>query len=192
MHRHLRNNLLLMNRRRAITYARWNSADKAAGVTLSNNDLTAQAGGGWWGARATVGKLSGDWFYAGTFDAGSYTGFGVATDAQRLTYPGDNGGDGWGISSHGYNMDKSGVNSNGVTFTTGDIVGVSLLRSTSRAKFYKLVAGAWSLVWNADVSDADGLILYPMFAGLDGTSTGNFGGSAFPAAVPDGCQAGFW
>ena len=180
----------------APTYATWNTADKAAAITISNNDLTAASSGGWWGARATIGVTDGDWFFEQVIDvadnASTYTGVGVCTSSQGLTFPGDNSGNGWGIISHGYNTNPGGVSSNGVSLSPGDVVGVSILRSTSRAKFYKLVAGSWSLVYNADISSVDGQAIYPMFATLGGQGTANFGPAPFADSVPDGANEGVY
>lgn len=44
----------------ALTYAKWNSADKAAGITLSNGDLTAA---GSVGVRSTISKAAGKHYW---------------------------------------------------------------------------------------------------------------------------------
>lgn len=191
--------LLTLTRKRggggapSYTYATWNPADKHASVILSNNDLTAEAAGGWLAARATVGVITGDWFFQEVFDSGSYAIIAVSASDGGLTYPGDSGNS-WGISSHGYSYYPGGYTSNGVTFSAGDIFGCSILRSTSQAKFYKYNTGteSWDLVYTADISAIDASAAYPMFSGFSGTATANFGQSAFAAAVPDGCNEGVY
>lgn len=175
-----------------VTYATWNPDDKSAGVSLSNGDLTSAAGGGWWAVRATIGVTDGDWFFQQVVDDNIYIQIAVAAADATLTYPGDGSSKSWGISDHGYNYYPGGYTSNGVTLSNGDIVGCAILRSTSQAKFYKYSGGAWSLVYTADISSIDGDPVYPMFSGLDGTCTANFGASSFAAAVPDGANEGVY
>jgi hypothetical protein len=186
------------------TYATWNpldrfspNADPAQGnPVLSNGNLTAHAAGGWYAVRATIGVDSGDWFFAITVDvsdnSNTYTMIGVGTGDCGLDYAGNGNPSSWGISSHGYNYYPGGYASNGVTFANGDIMGCSILRSTSQAKFYKYSGGSWSLVYTADISAEDGQKIYPYFSVIGGTGTANFGESAFQAAVPDGCNEGVY
>lgn len=52
----------------SVTYATWNPSDKSANVTLSNGNLTATitANTAFYGARATIGKSSGKWYWEQT------------------------------------------------------------------------------------------------------------------------------
>lgn len=176
----------------APTYATWNPADKSVAVTLSNGNLTAQAGGGWIACRATIGVTTGDWFFQQTVTSATYTQIAVAASTAILSYAGDAGSTSWGISDHGYSSYPGGYSANGVTFVNGDVMGCAILRSTSQAKFYKFSGGSWSLIYTADISAADGVALFPMFSGLSGAATANFGQSAFAAAVPAGVNEGVY
>lgn len=193
MHRHRVNQLLLLHRRQSAAPATWDRASSSFG-TLSNGDLTWALSGGWREIYGTIGKTTGIHSFEMTFDSGSYSviGFSVAGLPNQHDYPGEDGENAWGISSHGFNMSASGTASNGITFAPGDKVLGVLDRDNSRAKFYKLVTGAWSLVYDADISAADGVEMFPVIASLDGTATGNFGQSSFAAAPPGGAVEGFF
>ena len=184
----------------APTYALWNpldrftpNADPSSGSPLLSSDLlTVSMPGGWRAVRADTSVTAGDWFYQITVDVTNYVIIGVGTATCGLDYAGSGNSSAWGIATHGYNNFPGGYSSNGIAFSNGDVMGCSILRSTSRAKFYKLVAGNWSLVYDADISSVDGQALFPYCSVLDGTGTANFGASAFAAAVPDGANEGVY
>ena len=185
-----------------MTYALWNpldrhtpNADPALGLpTLSTDKLTAsRVDAGWVAVRADTGVTTGDWFYQITVDSSDYVMICVSDINSSLVYAGNGTPSSWGISSHGYNYYPGGYTSNGVTFANGDVMGCSILRSSSEAKFYKLVAGSWVLVYTADISAIDGDAAYPYCSVFGpGTGTANFGASAFAAAVPDGANEGVY
>lgn len=69
----------------------WNSADKAANITLSNGDMDAEpVGAGWIGVRATLGRASGKYYfelYIVTASSSNIIG-GLANASANLQYPG--------------------------------------------------------------------------------------------------------
>lgn len=71
---------------------KWNSADKAANITLSNSDMDAEAsvGGAWIGVRATLGRASGKYYWEAyvVTNATSNIIIGFANSSANLQYPG--------------------------------------------------------------------------------------------------------
>jgi hypothetical protein len=114
----------------------WNPADKAAGITLSNGDLTATGSGSTPSTRASVrGTLahsSGVWAFDVTVDAhGQHLGIGIAN--STLPMSGTGGGSAWagsdtdGIGYYAdgfsaYNYNASGPWQIAGTYTVGDVV----------------------------------------------------------------------
>lgn len=96
---------------------RWNSADKAAIVTLSGSDLVANIGGGGGtdgNVRATISKNSGKWYFEATLTtAGNRSSLGVANSSFVLT-SGSSTADVWwywaanGAAEHSGAVDQSG------------------------------------------------------------------------------------
>jgi hypothetical protein len=73
-----------------MTIVTWNSADKDAGVTLSNGDLTATATGSYHAVRANVSRSTGKWYFEGQLVTAGYGGFGVNSASESLsTYIGN-------------------------------------------------------------------------------------------------------
>lgn len=69
----------------------WNSADKAANITLSNGDMDAEpSGAGWIGVRATLGRASGKYYFELYVVTASSTNIigGLANATANLQYPG--------------------------------------------------------------------------------------------------------
>lgn len=132
------NNLIGFGGRRAaaggLTPVVWNSADKAANMSLSNGDrtmtATSNASGG---ARGTVGKSSGKWYFelvqgATVFGSGAAAvPFGIATSGVSLTAD-DVGADanGAGIrrdcSNYRYNATNTAANPDPGGFATTSAV----------------------------------------------------------------------
>lgn len=69
----------------------WNSADKAANITLSNGDMDAEpSGAGWIGVRATLGRASGKYYFELLMVTASHDNIilGFANSSANLQYPG--------------------------------------------------------------------------------------------------------
>lgn len=184
------------------TYATWNPDDKNANITLSNGNLTATASGtAHKSARATLSKSSGKWYWEIEIGNPSslYHYNGVGTAAMSLS--GYVGQDvyGWGCGANGYAYHNGNYVPIGVTFTTGDILGIALDIDAGKLWFAK--NGTWVNSGNPAngtypvySSGLAGVTLYPA-TGLftDGIKiTANFGESAFSYSVPSGFNAGFY
>lgn len=171
------------------TYATWNSADKAANISLSGGDLTVTRGGaGPAGVRATIGKATGKWQFevkcistTGVFDIF----FGLANTTASLTALPGNDANGWALA-----LDDGGYyHSGNLGFASGGFVAA--------------VNDVFTLYWDADAATMsikrNGTVLTPnpLFSTLSGTLypiictqndttvlTANFGATAldFPEA----------
>ena len=179
-------NLLLVNSTAPIVYATWDPANEY-GVTLSNGNLTAYCTG-YSDVISTKSVASGVKAYwevtVGTLTAGGPY-IGVA-DSFTTTYPGDYN------YSIGYNAGGAVRKNNGssvgliATYTTGDIIGLALDLSAYQITFYKnnVSQGAFSI--------QSGRAYYAAYGGNGGTTTTNFGASAFTYSVPTGYNAGIY
>lgn len=94
----------------SLFYATWNPADKAALVTLSNGNLTAESSTtNWRSARSTISKTSGKWYWEITMTTGTEFYVGVARSTATLeNYIGADA-DGW---AHQKNPVTGKVNNN--------------------------------------------------------------------------------
>lgn len=179
----------------------WNGGDKAAGITLSNGDLTTtMAGGSQWDAiRSIFSVSSGKWYWEITIDASPTNNnifVGVGTSSESLTYPGDTtqGRGYYGTSGNKYYSSSS---SYGDTYTAGDIISVALDMDNGKIWWAK------NGVWQASGDPGNGLnAAYDNLAGdtffamiglhTNGKiATANFGASSFSYSVPNGFNAGF-
>jgi hypothetical protein len=140
--------------------ATWNSADKAAAVTLSNGDLTASTTTSLGSVRATVSKTSGKWVFAlGLQGADAVQLFGIATSSASLsTFP---GGDANGYSyfysgSESYGSRKKYTNNAATDYDNGKrIYGVQLVsgsivfyaRGASGPTAYSGLSGNYYPMW---------------------------------------------
>ncbi len=172
------------------TYATWNPADKAAGMTLSGGNLAATgSGGGQEMVRGTDGKSSGKWYFEVTLTSGTAFRAGIAQAGESLT-------DYLGFGANGYSYEDGGNKVNNATATaygpaisTGNTIGVMV----------DLDAGTLSF------KDNTGAVIGTAFTGLTGTfypalsngfssstQTANFGATAFVHSVPSGYNAGWY
>ena len=116
-----------------------NALSKGASITLSNGNTTITNGASWQSVMGTLGVSKGKWYWEnkvaslGTANAGITMSKQDGTthssvDATRIMY-----------SSNGYvYRDALGTSTDtGTTFTTGDIIGVSLDCDSGIIKFYK-------------------------------------------------------
>lgn len=173
----------------AITPTTWNPADKEAGVTLSNGNLTATSGGSNNGpVRSVFGASSGKWYWELTYTS-TIPIVGVALSSWvLLDYPG------YRTDSLGFygaataKKIKDAVQTNyGAPWSSGAVLGVML----------DMDAGTIELAIN-------GVSQGVMFTGLSGTYyaasgssgsgsavTANFGATSFAYTPPSGYVAGF-
>jgi hypothetical protein len=185
------------------TYATWNPDDKSSAIDLSNGDLTAASGGGWWGVRANISHTDGSRYFEFTVDdsgAGGapYVMCGIGSAAQDLTYAGENGGLSWAVSSHGYSYFPGNYSSNGITLDDGAVIGVAVLRGTSEAKFYLInpdgsIGNSGTPIYTADMTAAGSEAMFIFGSVFGGTLTINAGATPFVVStVPDSCDSGWY
>lgn len=156
------------------TYATINPADKCAGMTLSNGNLTAVVGGGgnYDMGRSTVGVSSGKWYWEVHNDVAGNGNFAGVHD------------------STGTLCNAAPWNGNGMfsMISNNDILGVALDMGAGTVSFYV----------NNVFSRTDTGLTGTMYAGFSlstGTTTQttvNFGATAFAYSVPGGFNAGLY
>lgn len=125
------------------TLLRWNSADKAASVTLSSSDLVATTSGSDGNVRATISKSSGKWYFEATITTlGNRSMLGLATSAFSLTASGTDATAWWywfanGAAEHGGAVDQTG----GGTGANGNVIGVAV--DFTGGKIYYAINNTW-------------------------------------------------
>jgi hypothetical protein len=175
----------------SVTYATWNSADKAAGITLSGSDLIATASDAdVYAVRSTIGKSSGKWYFELTYTAAlsNSTSLGVMNTTALLTALCGDDTNGYGYNDIGQKKYNGVDSAYGGTPANGSVVGVLL----------NMDDGEISFEWN---DNAYGVA----FTGLSGTFyiafssgyganevTANFGASPFVYSVPAGYNSGLY
>ena len=174
----------------SVTYATWNPADKDAGVTLSNGNLTATNIVANKSVRATIGKTSGKWYWEVTNNAAQENDMGIGNVSMLLSaYPG-NDANGVGYDSVDGKLYKSNaaVATGGATYTTSDIIGIALDVDAGTVKFYK--NNTLQYTYTYSIAGA----IYPATGGFaSGAScTANFGATAFAFTVPSGYNPGVY
>jgi hypothetical protein len=172
------------------TYTTWNPSDKGSAVTLTNGNLKVTSSS-WSGARSTVGKSSGKWYWEYT-PAGTNGNIilGVATPTASVSFylGSDAGGYGYYNANPPKTMRNAAQVAYGTDFTYGTVIGVALDMDAGTVTFY-----------NNGVSQG------VAFSGLTGTihaaasvsSAGievlaNFGATAFSYTPPAGFNAGLY
>lgn len=177
----------------AITYATWDPADKTAGVTLSNGNLTAAIAGFPDQCRATISKTTGKWYWeitadavpagsitAGVRDAGAFGAFfgGGANDTAFAAQPSTN------------NVFRNGgviASGAGQAIAVGAVIGVALNLDANTAEFFfngvsKLSVSVPDVPQFAVAGEVSGAV----------TVTANFGATSFAFPVPPGFNAGLY
>lgn len=177
-----------------------NSSDMAAGIVLSNGDLTASyASSNFKGVRSTTSKSWGLFYVEFTVDAGYNNEgpiVGISTQETTLTnYPGSTT-TGWGyffgmgVTTGTKRWGGQATNYGSGYGANGDIVGMAININTRKIWFAK--NGSWLESGDpaADSSPAfSNLPSIPVFAHVDvrrSTCTVNFGASAFTYTPPSG------
>lgn len=181
------------------TYATWNPADKSAGSTLTNGNLTYSTATNGQAARATVGKSSGKWYFemtvSGMGTENNVSGVGVSDSTDAL-----NRGPGWhsvdanrcsiGFSNTGDILKSGAVQFSSTAWSNGDVIGVAFDVTAKTVQFYRngtAVSSAYSWVTTSTVFPRIGHSASNAFTG-----TANFGASAFAHPVPSGFNPGVY
>jgi hypothetical protein len=169
-----------------VTYATWNPADKAAGVTLSNGNLTAASSLG--AVRATFGKSSGKWYWEVLTQAVGGD-IGIANGTSTIaSYCGQQANQ-WGYDNDGKIYSGGTGGAYGATYTNGARIGIALDLDGGTCTWYKngVSQGAKTISFG-------GAVIYPCVgSGTSGKQwTANFGASAFTYSVPSGYSPGFY
>ena len=173
------------------TYATWNSADKAGGITLSGGDLGAtNVSGGL--VRSTYGKSSGKWYWEVTYAPISAGAIGIATSSANLaSYPGSDLY-GWSYTYTGDIYSNALVlDSSPATYTAGAIIGIALDAAAGTVQWYK------NGVLQTTTTSLTGTFFAAVGAGgavggATPTFTANFGASAFTYSPPSGYAPGLY
>lgn len=192
-----------------VTYATWNPSDKAADITLSNGNLTADHDGSASAdlncVRATIGKSSGKWYWE--IVTSNFEGYiGVANASLGLTSWLGGDTNGWSycgteISGHVYGGRKAysgNAFSYGANYGSSAVV-ISVALDMNAGKIWWAKDG----VWQGSGDPANGT--NQAFTGLSGTlfpciqmnnntnqATLNAGASAFSHSVPSGFNSGLY
>lgn len=179
-------------------YAKWNSADKAANISLSNADLTTtRSGAGPAGVRATVSKTSGKWYWeikcistTAAFDV--WVGLANATHSLT-TLPGQSNANGWAIAIDGgdyYNNGFIGVASGTWGANVNDVFGFAWDAGANTIIVYR---NNTALTPNPLFSTLTGT-LYPVITTQNDTTviTANFGASTMAYTAPSGYNQGLY
>jgi len=178
----------------------WNENDKAAGISLSNGDLTAtMVSSAWDAVRSILARSSGKWYWEVKLDVVGDTNnmIGIGTFLETLTYPGDTT-EGYGYYGANGNAYNNTASSYGNSYTTNDIISVAL--DLDNGKIWWAKNGTWqgspagvpASGTNPAYTDVIGKF-YAMvgFNASGNKATANFGASAFTYTPPTGFQAGF-
>jgi len=169
---------------------------KAAGIALSNGDLTAERSGGtsWQAVRSTISKSSGKWYWEVKVNVANsaHTMIGIGTSSETLTYPGDTleGYSYYGSVGYIYH-DASTLWGTG--YTANDVIGIAL--DLDNGKIWWSKNGDWQESGDpaAGTNEAYSGIAGTFFAMIGlftngNKSTVNFGATAFQDSVPDGFE----
>ena len=169
----------------AVIPTAWNPADKAAGVVLTGGNLTASCGEAE-SVRSTFGATAGKYYWERTYPSGiAYVMAGVATSASNI--------DNW----PGYDAEAWAAESaTGYVYTNSAVVATWSVGAPPTTLSVLLDATAKTLKFWADGVDTGvtvtltGSQFYAVVGGT-GTSTANFGATAFNHTPPAGYEAGF-
>lgn len=175
----------------APVYATWNPADKDAGVTLSNGNLTAtSSSGAYKSARATIGKSSGKWYWEQTFDAvGNNMVQGVGNASADLTnYIGAVDANGWGWNCNALKTHSGNAAYGTGTPAVGKVIGIALDMDGGTITFFEN-----NVSMGQAFTGISGTI-YPMVSTYDTSvrMTANFGATALAYTPPSGYNAGMY
>ena len=177
----------------AFTYATWNPSDKSASVTLSGGNLTASvttfASGG---ARATLSKSAGKWYWENVINSGTLT--------TRIGGANSSWGVGTAVGSDtnsvGYMWSDGKVYNNSTAIVTlstaavGDVMGVGLDMDNNQISFYKN-----GTLMGSPITIPAGTYFPVVSLPSTGSATSlttNFGATTLAFSPPAGFNAGFY
>lgn len=179
------------------TYATWNPSDKHADVTLSNGNRTLSASAfGYRGARATVGKASGKWYYESKLlnTPSNKFGCGIANTSEFLgNYPGAT------ANSHGWRSSAylfPGATSYGTAASINDVVMIAVDLDSGEIYFGR--QGTWfgssDPATNTNPAATVAADTWYPFCGNNGngssfSQTANFDPADFAYSAPSGYSA---
>lgn len=176
------------------TYATWNPADKNAGITLSNGNLTAThtAATAWILARSTIGVSSGKWYWELTIGArGANNGHdhgAVSGSASLSAETNANTSQAADYLSQGFRYCNQVETAGIASYTTGDVLGFALDMGGHTMQFFKnnvsqgTCSGAMTGTEFAAVSYVD----------LNDAVTANFGATTMTYTAPSGFNQGLY
>lgn len=184
----------------------WNPADKSAGTTLSNGNLTA-ALGGQNGVRGVFGQNANKYYFEITATAvGSATAIGLGNPSASLDFLGIGSSNAVVVLETGFvYMNNGGTSASIGAIANGAIICIAVDLTNQLIWFKNGVAGNWNgnagfspggtggVAFTAAVGGAGGTLLYPVVSSYSGGAnfTANFGATAFAGTVPAGFSAGF-
>lgn len=164
-------------------FAKWNSADKSANVTLSNNDLTAARNGGTGTVRSTVGKSTGKWYWEITLNTAGNAVLGIAKNSASLSTVVGSDVNGYGMFvDDGTKLNNGPVGAYGSACANGDIIGVAMDLDAGTVTLYKN-----NVSWGVMFSGLSGTF-YAAYSceSLTSQVTANFGETTFTYTPPSG------
>lgn len=181
-----------------VGYNVWNPQDRAVGITLSADNLTASRNGAAGSVRAVFGKTQGKWYWEIKCISGTYDQWmGVGTSSATLfSAPGQNDVNGWGFANDGgdYHHNNSNTFSGGTAWpaVTNDVFGFALDMDAGTLKIYRngtILVPAGGVSGDPIFTAITGRI-YPMFYIQNNTAslTAKFGPS-FDQTPPAGYVA---
>lgn len=173
------------------TYATWNPADKAAAITLTNNNLTATADNTTTeNCRSTIGKSTGKWYWEYTINAAitNSISHGVETTAELTSALCGATTAGYGYNDVGQKKNNGVDSAYGTAPANGDVLGILLDMDNGQISVRR-----------------NGTDFGIMFSGLSGTYyagfssafgansvVANFGATAFAQSLPAGYNSGLY
>lgn len=179
-----------------VVYATWNPADKSAGITLTNGNLTEEGSDGG-SVRSTLGKSSGKWYWEIRFPdiSNCEKTVGIANGSHDLSQACGDTADSW--CYYGVTGDKRTNASDdsygslyGSTFGFTNTIGVALDMDNGKVFFAKnnVWQGSGNPVTGANpaFSGLTGTIYACIGSGLNGKATANFGATSFVYTPPSG------
>ena len=184
-----------MNQTSSVTYATWNPSDKSVLITLSGGNLVAQStsGASEYLVRSTVSKSTGKWYWEITFVRNTPTdpnfvpcGISLVSESVN-SWPGATAGSCLASNGLFYQNGVPGTLYGGLT--DGDVIGMALdlTGGSETIKFYK----------NNVLLATETIPAGTYFASTGtyqtlGTTTANFGATAFVYGPPVGYNAGLY
>lgn len=171
------------------TYTTLNPADKDAGVTLSNGNLTAAITAGFKSVRSVKSFTTGKRYYEYKLTTGTVALSGLGrSEAALTTFPGGNNYS-WGYYTTGALYSQNAAVQTVATYTTNDVIGVAVDLDAATIQYYKNGVAQGTPVLMKQFDSSAWVAGTPVFAqvGANGaTVLANFGATAFAFTPPAG------